>query len=412
MLGSGRRHVAVGARYTDCMIGAGPVRLFPRPILWTGILVGLAVAACATTSGTSLSPGELESLMRASGVADPIVPYEPSPEMVAWAKRQVPPTVEDSRRLEILADRLLSERGKGMRYRRDATVTAIEAFAGGEANCLAFTHLFVGLARSLGVSVRFLEIRDLERYDKADDLIVHSDHIAVGYGPRHQMLIIDFAAEQGLQYREIAELSDLEATAMYYSNRGAEALQRGEMDEALSWLGDAVRFAPDLAAPWVNYGVARRRSGDFEAAESAYRRALELDVAEFSAYQNLAALLRMTGRADEAYDLLTVTDAAKNRNPYTFLALGDLSARNGRLEDAERFYRRAIRVQRDDAEVLAAMGNLALKQQDLAAAKRWLRKARRIDPDQERVRDLESGLRILSVPDEAPRPDPDGEPGR
>ena len=360
-------------------------------------LLALTQIGCATSSGGgSLAPAQMEALMHSHGVDQAVVPYAPSAEMVAWARSQVSPTVEDSRRLEILAERLLSERGRGMKYRRDATVTAVEAFARGEANCLSFTHLFVGLARSLGVPVRFLEIRDLERYDKTDDLIVHSDHIAVGYGPRHQMMIIDFAAEQGLQYREIAELTDVEATAMYYSNRGAEALQRDELSTALSWLGDAVRFAPDLAAPWVNFGVARRRSGDFEAAEAAYRRALELDVAEFSAYQNLAALLRMTGRADEAYDLLTVTDASKNRNPYTFLALGDLSRRNGRLDEAERFYRRAIRVQREDAEALAAMGDLALEQDDLDAARRWLRKARKIDPQDERVLELEAALRTAT----------------
>lgn len=367
-----------------------------RLACWLLLLSGFLLSSCTTTRTTSLSAGDLRTLMEERGVQRAVVPYAPSPEMVAWARDAVPPTVEHSRRLQILADRLLSDNGRGMKYRRDATVTAVEAFDRREANCLSFTHLFVGLARSLGVSVRFLEIRDLERYDKSEDLIVHSDHIAVGYGPRHQMLIIDFAAEQGLQYREIAELSDVEATAMYYSNRGAEALQQGDLPTALTWLGDAVRFAPDLAAPWVNYGVARRRSGDFKAAEDSYRQALALDAAEFSAYQNLAALLRMTGRADEAYDLLTVTDASDNRNPYTYLALGDLSKRNGRLEEAERFYRRAIRVQREDAEALAAMGSLALELQNVDAARRWLRKARRIDPAEERVQDLEAALRALS----------------
>ena len=389
----------------------GPFSIRGLPVL-SVILSGLSLSACVTTSKVSLSAAELEALMVARGVQQAVVPYAPSPEMVAWAKAQVPPTVEDSRRLEVLAERLLSEKGRAMKYRRSATYTAEEAFARGEANCLSFTHLFVGLARSLGVSVRFLEIRDLERYDRTNDLIVHSDHIAVGYGPRHQMLIIDFVAEQGLQYREIAELSDLEATAMYYSNRGAEALQRGELETALTWLGDAVRFAPEVAAPWVNYGVARRRSGDFEAAESSYRRALELDAAEFSAYQNLAALLRMTGRASEAYDLLTVMDASKNRNPYTFLALGDLSRRNGRMEEAERFYRRALRVQGDDAEAAAAMGALALAQQDVNAARRWLRKARRIDPDGERVRELESALRAQVERDDSGGQEQRSSPGR
>ncbi len=343
-----------------------------------------SAVGCASTKGFS-SANDLEAHITKSGVSRLVLPHAVDSEMTEWATLNVPLLGSDSHRLGVLAERLLAKDGLGITYSRDNTGTAREVFDGREANCLAFTNLFVGLARHLGIPVHFLEVRDIESFVREDDLIVHSDHIAVGFGPKHQMTIIDFAAEPGLKYRRITTLSDSEAAALYYSNRGTELLREADIDGAYRWLVDAVRIAPNLSAAWVNLGVAQRRLGQTEEAEASYRQALVINPAEFSAYQNLAALLQLLGRGAEALELLRLGDSSSNRNPYAFLALGDLSRSNGRWEEAERFYRRALRVMRDNAEPLAAMGSVALHSGDVRAAERWLRRARKIDPSDDRV---------------------------
>ena len=124
-----------------------------------------------------------------------------------------------------------------------------------------------------------------------------------------------------------------------------------------------------------------------------------IDPAEYSAYQNLAALLQLLGREAEAVELMRLGDTSRNRNPYAFMALGDLSKSNGRWDEAERFYRRALRVLRDDVEPIAAMGMVAIHAGDLRAAERWLKRARKIDPDHARVEVLVEELERLRESD-------------
>ena len=138
--------------------------------------------------------------------------------------------------------------------------------------------------------------------------------------------------------------------------------------------------------------MAERRGGDLVAAEAAYRRALEVDPSTVTAYQNLSALLRMVGREQEAEELLALVDRSGNRNPFSYLALGDLSLRLGRLEEAGRFYRRAVRLDPTQAESEAALGHWALAAGKTREAQKHLRKAQQIDPKNARVDDLAKRL--------------------
>ena len=87
-----------------------------------------------------------------------------------------------------------------------------------------------------------------------------------------------------------------------------------------------------------------------------------------------------------------LADRHGNRNPYTYLTLGDLSVRHGKVEDAGRFYRKALRRRSDSAESLAAMGMWEFRQGEKRKAKRLLERAEEIDPDSARVALLKSSL--------------------
>lgn len=327
---------------------------------------------------------ELRQEAASVGVEDLIVPFAITEEMRQWALNAVPASSRPDRKLQTLSERLFGENFE-IEYERHSVGTAEEVFRDHKANCLAFTHLYIGLARELGLPVYFLEVRDLENFEREGDLVVVSDHIAVGYGPSHELMIIDFAAVEGTQYRRIRPIRDMTAVALFYSNRGAEHLRQGRPHEALGWLEKAVKIDPELAAAWINLGVAQRRAGDFVQAQKSYNHALEVDSSAVSAYHNLAALLRLRGQEEEALELLALTDRGSNRNPFSYLALGDLSVRYGRLAEAERFYRRAVRLSEDTAEPFAAMGLLVLENGDRTTARRWLKKARRVDPENPRV---------------------------
>jgi Flp pilus assembly protein TadD len=358
------------------------------------LLSGLLGIAAGCVSGRPTGPADVARQLRSRGV-DPatlVIPYAITDGMRAWVHQRVPDSTPMSERLDLLLKSLVEVNGLDLQYEAKHTATAAQAFATRKANCLAFTSLFVGLAREIGVPVVYLDVDDIEKFEKEGDLVVVSGHVSAGYQEGTKLKILDFSAAPTAQYRKVHAISDMAAVALFYSNRGAEALRAGRGEEALDWTRKAVAIDPDLGRAWINYGVALRRSGDLRGAEKAYRTAIEADPTAVSAYQNLAGLLRARGESDEAEDLLSLTAEQGTRNPFIYLSLGDLSLSHGRLDDARRFYRKSLRLYKKSAEPYAAMGMLALASGDAGDAKKWLRKALAINQENERVKQLASRL--------------------
>lgn len=356
-------------------------------LLAAGAFLVSGAVGCVSSSGT-LNTGQLTRELRSRGLdpAQVVVPYELSDEMRQWVHQVVPEQTALDKRLEVLLNGLIDSDKLKVQYEPRYTATAEEVFRTRRANCLAFTSLFVGMAREIGVPAFFLEVDDIEKFEKEGDLVVVSGHVSAGYGSGPEVKILDFSANAQPTYRRVRQISDIRAIALFHSNRGGELLRTGRHQEALPWLTKAVAIDPELSGAWINYGVSLRRNGDLAGAESAYRKALEVDPEAVSAYQNLAALLRHLGKAEEAEDLLEISSRLGSRNPFIYLALGDVSMAHGRLDEARRFYKRAIRLYRDSAEPYAAMGLVSLAGGDSVDAQRWLRKAVAIDQENQRVK--------------------------
>lgn len=342
----------------------------------------------------AMDQARLAKLLRMRGI-DPhtvLLPYGLTEEMRRWVMETVPKRHTPEERLDRLRDALLDERDLAVKYTWGYTGTAAEVFQYREANCLAFTNLFLGMARELGIPVYFMAVENVETFRKQGDLVVISDHIAVGYGEGPSRKIYDFSETPEDDLRFVHKISDLRAIAMFHSNRGAEAIQAGSVGAGLDWLELAVKIDDELPSAWVNLGVAQRRAGDQVTAEASYKKAIEIDAGVYSAYHNLAALLRTSNRLGEATAYEATLAESPNRNPYTYLSLGDLSLQAGRMREAERFYRRAVNLSEADAECFAALGQWALASGDLRLAKRMLRKAQRHDGAGRRVDGLAMAL--------------------
>jgi Flp pilus assembly protein TadD len=344
-------------------------------------------SGCVSSSGT-LNSAQIQRELRSRGL-DPaaiVIPYEISDDMRQWVHEVVPDQTPMDKRLEVLLNGLVDSDKLKVQYEPRYTATAEEVFRTRRANCLAFTSLFVGMAREIGVPAFFLEVDDIEKFEKEGDLVVVSGHVSAGYGSGPEVKILDFSAYAQPSYRRVRQIPDIRAIALFHSNRGGELLRTGRHQEALPWLTKAVAIDPELSSAWINYGVSLRRNGDLAGAEKAYRKALEVDPEAVSAYQNLAALLRHQGKDQEAEELLAISSRLGSRNPFIYLTLGDVSMAHGRLDEARRFYKRAIRLYRESAEPYAAMGLVSLAGGDSVDAQRWLRKAVAIDQENQRVK--------------------------
>lgn len=358
-------------------------------------LLAVACAACSYRAST-MDVDEVVAALAQRGL-DPqnvVFPHGINDEMRAWAHQAVASAKSDVERLVRLQQSLLDPHQMPIHYQWGYTGTAVEVFENRQANCLAFTNLFVGMARELGVDVYYLGVNDVESYRREGDLVVVSDHIAVGYGTLSDRRIFDFSQNPPDDYHDFTRISDLTAIAMFHSNRGAEALQAGFVEASVRWLQTAVRIDPELANAWVNLGVALRRLGDHAAAEEAYRKAIEIDPRTYSAYQNLASLLRLLHRQEEARAYEEILASSPSHNPFTYLTLGDVSLLSGRVAEAEKLFRRAVRLKPDDADAYAALGQLAAASGKMRTARKMLKKAQRFEDAGEhpRVRRLEELL--------------------
>jgi len=363
----------------------------PAPFL---ALLALA-AGCASGGSGPAHEARTRAMLRERGL-DPervVLPFAATPEMRAWARATVPTGAGDEERLQQLLLALLQRDGRELRYDRDRTATAVEVWRDGVANCLSFTHLYIALAREVGLPVYYLRVADSPRYEREGELVVASEHVAAAWGPPHRRRVLDFSERPVGEYHRTQVISDLTAVALYYSNLGAGRVRAGQVEAALDPLATATRIDPELPDGWINLGVALRGMGRLSESEAAFRRALEADARAVSAYNNLASLLVQLGRGEEARHLLELTDRQANRNPFSYLALGDLSLALGRHEEAERLYRQALRRHPGAAEPLAALGECARVAGRRREAERWLRAAERIDPAQPRAVALARALR-------------------
>ncbi len=370
-------------------------------LLWWIWACALSVS-CGSTP-TASGPTTLEEKFRQLGI-DPatfVQPLEVTPEMREWAWSQVRQGASEKQRMYDLMEGLSRKDGLAVRYQRDRTGTAREVFETGLANCLSFTHLFIALAREVGVDVYFLKVARDERYAREGDLVVRWEHVTAGWGPAQNRTVLEFGfiPDQD-SYLGASEIPDLTAIAMFHSNRGAEALIAGDKQEALEWLETAVVLDPGWSHSWLNLGVVRRRLGDLEGAEAAYRRGIEANPEHLQLYSNLATLLRLRGERDSAGVLLRLLDRKRNRNPFSYLMLGDTALREQRLDDAGRFYRRAMRLNRNNANTRAAMGLWELASDRPDKARGWLERAERLDAEAERVVLLRSRLAKTEEPAE------------
>lgn len=278
-----------------------------------------------------------------------IVPFALDEEAARWAHSAATVHGAPLDRLRRLSRSLLDP---SLRPIAEAahTSTASEVFAERRANCVGYANLFVGLAREIGVATYFVLVDGLPGSGAApadESLSVHEGHLAAAWGPATDRRIFDLAGETPGARLQVRPITDLAAIAVFYSNRGVEALLDGRTSDAVDWLRAAAELEPSaLPSTWINLGVALRRAGDLEAANVAYERALELDPAGAAAYRNLAALLVLRGRGREAAELLDTAAALAGSDAHldslAALRLAQERLLAGHLQEARGLYSRAL----------------------------------------------------------------------
>lgn len=328
-------------------------RLRARLTLGVSLVLALAVLGCASMGGrqTAYSPTELraEVLPRVppSQRAGLAVPFQVTPELVARAKALTAGAKSERDKASRLLRAITDEDGFALQWEPVGTSVAGDTVERGHGNCMSLTSLYVGLARSLGLTVYYIDasdrVRDIRR---EQELIVDSGHVAATVRTERGWSLVDFDGEIS-DFRTFRIIDDVEALAHFYNNRGYEIIHLAQRDgRQIPWdevrdsFAMAVAVLPEFARAHNNLGVVDARRGHDDLAVASYEAAIRADSDFAAPHHNLANLLTREGRHAEALEAYGRAVRLQPKNPYIHyhfgLALQGQGDTQGAIEALER----------------------------------------------------------------------------
>jgi len=210
--------------------------------------------------------------------------------------------------------------------------------------------------------------------------------------------IMDFTPEIRLLDYTAKTISDDQARALYFSNLGAELMIKGELEQALPYLKNALWIDPSLSLAWNNIGVVYHGLGQTELAEYSYKKGFIVNNTNATVISNLSNLYKAVGDSEKAEYYQGAVRQFQNRNPYYHYNLGNGAFTANQFQVAERHYLRAIRRNDNEPEFYLALANTYQQMGDNAQAMRMLDRAEQVDqsnPDPARTGTAADNLRLV-----------------
>ena len=321
-----------------------------------------------------------QELLRRAPDAPPndlVVPFEVSEPYVGMARDVAFFGRTPREQAEKLIRSLTNENVFGIAYSDWETLSATAALEVKRGNCFAFASVLVGLARSLNLHAVYAEFSpELEDVHRLGSLLVREGHITamipIGQGG---YTAIEFGTP--VRYGRWRIITDLEATAHYYNNRGVEPLLAAReaglpvlWEEAVDDLRIATQIVPEFYRAWNNLGVVTSRLGRREEAAGYFRKAIEHGDGSSAAHANLGALLLDLGRPREAAPFLLRASELDDENARVLHLLGAARYKTGRPDLAIIALERALDVDENHAAARRLLTTITKKRAERRSSDR------------------------------------------
>ena len=220
------------------------------------------------------------------------------------------------------------------------------------------------------------------------DLVIVNSHVVAVVPFAAGRAVFDFDQNREMRPIEYRIIGDLQLTAIYLNNLGAERLIAGDADGAISYFIDATRLTPDFAAAHRNLGVAYQRSGDLEAALDATLLSIYYEPQDLSTRTNLLGLFAASTRARARDERLEGDESPVSE----LLEAGDRALSKGETAAAWKHYREAHELDENEPDVHVALARVQLFRGRLRGALRNLRAAVQLEPGHPEANRLLRGL--------------------
>uniref|UniRef100_A0A8W8J3J0 dolichyl-phosphate-mannose--protein mannosyltransferase n=2 Tax=Magallana gigas TaxID=29159 RepID=A0A8W8J3J0_MAGGI len=178
-------------------------------------------------------------------------------------------------------------------------------------------------------------------------------------------------------------------------NLGILLQDQKRTEEAVESYKRAIQYRPKLSMAHLNLAIIYASQGRYADAEKIYRHCADLDTSglkdprlhentKISALYNLGRMLSEQERNREAVEVYK--EALRRRPSYyapqsIYNMLGEVYMKTGQTEEAERWYKEALKAKADHIPAHLTMAKLLHKKNQIKEAEEWFKKAKLLDPD-------------------------------
>ncbi len=309
---------------------------------WSATLLVILLSGCASSSHFT------QEIPPFRGEETPNVPdfdvLALSPEMIEFLERHVPKRGTRGERAWALSHLAVDRYMMAFDYSPELTLTAGEAFARREGNCLTFSNLLIAMARHMGLRARYQQVHIRPDWNNRGNTLLLSMHVNVSIAAPQGEYVVDISGQKRAEFDLVSPMSDLEARAQYFNNLGVDGLLREDLPQAYANFHRALSIDNDKSYLWSNLGVVLSRNLQTEDAIWAYQVAMQKDRYNSTASNNLFAIYERIGNLDAADDLRRKVERHQRKNPYHLMVQSQTALVEQRYEDSIQLLKRAIKL--------------------------------------------------------------------
>ncbi len=363
------------------------------PFVLLAVLFVPFAAGCAVQTSPMYTPEEAEIELNNRVSAEMrdqvVIPFEISDEIQQVAQDITRNIHDDRAKARAIINKIIDLTGLSISYDWLSNKTAREVFREGRGNCLAYSNLFVGMAREVGIEAVYVDVTMIERISREAEVIVNNGHITAGYKQGGQVRIVDFTRTPEREYIGFKVIDDLEAIANYYNNQGFlygyfvedDDLDFDPVEKELEMYELALEILPTFHRARNNLGVALKRRGRIEEAIEQYKMAIENDPDFADAHSNLGAAYYALGRNEDAVREFQLATKHAGSNAYFFHHLGIVRYQLKQYDEAIKQFKKALSKEPSLAEARFFLAESYLKQGDTQKAIEEYEATLEVDPN-------------------------------
>ncbi|MFT2091808.1 tetratricopeptide repeat protein [Paraglaciecola sp. 2405UD69-4] len=360
---------------------------------WFSLLVSVMLFGCQSTRTANFSNQAPAILFYDQGFPEFLNHHiETEPEIFylgAKAKQFVFDTIEpfDSEvdKAQALVHNLFDRSELNLLYQASANTVANDTFLQRAANCLSMSIMTYALAQEAGLNIKFQEVLIPEYWTRRDGYSFLNGHINLKYtpnvrnntlslGPRSFQIDFDPQASRELFSKQI--IPKKAVIAMFYNNKGADALVEKHYSKAYAYFKQAALTYPRLNNTWINLGILYRQNNYFDKAEKAYLKALDFEPNSLTAWENLAYLYKHTDQQEKAQEIIHKVKRKRSKNPYYHVSLGEQEIEQRNWSQALEHFKKALGLNKDMHEGYYGIAKVYYETGKLEKSARYLKLAK------------------------------------